>query len=113
MTTSAHDRLIALYQSYSDAYDRRAGDLAAAQTPDQINAILSNINTLECAYLEAARDALDATGPAVEQAYADAQAARTAVDAAYQDAKGIVEKIRLVGSVAKKATALVKAARGS
>ena len=113
MTSSAHDRLIEVYKSYADAYDRRAGDLAAAQTPDQVSAILANVNTLECAYLEAARDALDATGPAVEQAYTDAQAARAAVDAAYQAAKGIVEKIRLVGGVAKKATALVKAAQGS
>jgi hypothetical protein len=111
MTTSAQDRLLEVSQSYGDAYDRRAGDLAAAQSPDQINAILANVNTLEIAYLEAARNALDATGPAVEQAYTDAQEARAAVDAAYQNAKGIVEKIRLVGSVAKKATALVKAAR--
>lgn len=110
--TSAHDRLIELYQSYSDAYDRRAADLAAAQSPDQINAILANVNTLECAYLEAARNALDATGPAVEQAYADAQAARAAVDAAYQNARDIVEKIRVVGRLATKATALVKAAQG-
>ena len=112
MSSSAHDRLIEVYQSYSDAYDRRAADLAAAQTPDQVSAILANVNTLECAYLEAARDALDATGPVVEQAYADAQAARAAVDAAYQAAKDIVEKIRLVGSVAKKVTALVKIAQG-
>jgi len=92
MTSSAHDRLIEVYKSYADAYDRRAGDLAAAQTPDQVSAILANVNTLECADLEAAR---------------------AAVDAAYQAAKGIVEKIRLVGGVAKKATALVKAAQGS
>lgn len=113
MTTSAQQRLLEVSQSYGDAYDRRAADLAAAQSPDQIRAILANVDTLEIAYLEAARCALDATGPAVEQAYADAQAARAAVDAAYQAAKDIVEKIRLVGSVAKKATALVKAARGS
>jgi hypothetical protein len=112
MTSTAQDRLIEVYKSYSDAYERRPADLAAAQSPDQINAILANVNALECAYLEAARDALDATGPAIEQAYADAQAARTAVDAAYQNAKGIVEKIRLVDSLAKKATALVKAAHG-
>ena len=112
MSSSAHDRLIEVYQSYSDAYDRRAADHAAAQTPDQVSAIRANVNTLECAYLEAARDALDATGPVVEQAYADAQAARAAVDAAYQAAKDIVEKIRLVGSVAKKVTALVKIAQG-
>ena len=113
MTTSARDRLIEVSQSYGDAYDRRAADLAAAQSPDQINAILANVNTLECAYLEAARNALDATGPAVEQAYTDAQAARAAVNAAYQNAKDIVEKIRLVGSLAKKATALVKAAQSA
>lgn len=113
MTSSAQDRLMEVYKSYADAYDRRAGDLAAAQTPEQINAILTNVNTLECAYLDAARDALDASGAAVEQAYTDAQAARAAVDAAYQNAKSIVEKIRLVGSVAKKATALVKAAHGT
>ena len=113
MTTTAQDRLLEVYQSYADAYDRRGTDLAAAQSPDQINAILANVNALETAYLEAARNALDATGPAVEQAYADAQAARAAVEAAYQGAKDIVEKIRLVGSLAKKATALVKAAHGS
>lgn len=111
--SSAQDRLLEVYKSYGDAYDRRAADLAAAQSPDQINAILANVNTLECAYLEAAREALDATGPVVEQAYADAQAARAAVDAAYQQAKDIVTKIRLVGSLAKKATALVKAAHGN
>jgi hypothetical protein len=113
MTTSAQDRLLEVSQSYGDAYDRRAADLAAAQAPDQINAILANVNTLEIAYLEAVRGALDATGPVVEQAYTDAQAARAAVDAAYQNAKSIVEKIRLVGSLAKKATALVKVAQGA
>lgn len=113
MATTAHDRLIEVYQSYSDAYDRRAADLAAAQSPDQINAILTNVNALECAYLDAARNALDASGAVVEQAYADAQAARAAVNAAYQNAKDIVEKIRLVGSLAKKATALVKAAQSA
>jgi hypothetical protein len=113
MTTSPRDRLIEVYQSYSDAYARRADDLAAAQSPDQIRAILANVNALEATYLEAARNALDATGSVVEQAYADAQAARAAVDAAYQGAKDIVEKIRLVGSLAKKASALVKAAGGA
>ncbi|HSI17284.1 MAG TPA: hypothetical protein VK980_05910 [Sphingomonas sp.] len=112
MTSTAQDRLMEVYQSYSDAYERRSDDLAAAQSPDQIKAILANVNTLEIAYLEAARNALDATGPAIEQAFTDAQTARAAVDAAYQNAKGIVEKIRLVGSLAKKATALVKAAHG-
>jgi hypothetical protein len=112
MTSTAQDRLMEVYKSYADAYDRRAADLAAAQSPEQINAILANVNALECAYLEAARTALDATGPVVEQAYTDARAARAAVDAAYQNARDIVEKIRVVGSLATKATALVKAAQG-
>lgn len=113
MTTTAHDRLIEVYTSYSAAYDRSGDDLASAQTPDQVRAVLANLDALELVYLEAARNALDATGAVVEQAFTDARAAREAVDQAYQDAKEMVEKIRLVGSLAKKASTLVKAAKGS
>ena len=86
---------------------------AAVADPVGSESRLANVNALEASYLEAARAALDATGAVVEQAYADARAARAAVDAAYQGAKDIVEKIRLVGSLARKASALVKVAGGA
>jgi hypothetical protein len=112
VASTGHERVIEIYHSYSDAYARRPRDLADATTQAQATQILANGATLEAGYLEAARDALDATGAAVEQAYQDAVAARVAVNAAYQNAQALTAKIALVTAICGKVSDLVKTASG-
>lgn len=111
--STAQDRLDAIYKSYSEAKARRNDDWAAAQTADQADAISRNIEGLENLYLDAANDALDANGPAVEAAYQAAANARKAVNKAYSNAKGIAQKISLVGDLLASLGDLVKEAQAA
>jgi gamma-glutamyl:cysteine ligase YbdK (ATP-grasp superfamily) len=112
MSTCA-DRLAAIHDAYSKAYARRLADWAQAQADDQAQAISDNLEELELNYLRAAKQALDADGSAVENAYAAAKQAQTDVDDAYQAAKGIAEKIQLVSSVVTSVGDLLQKASGS
>lgn len=111
--STPQDRLDALYKSYSEAKGRRNDDWAAAQTADQADAISRNLEGLENLYLDAANDALNANGQAVEAAYQSAVTARKAVNKAYADAKGIAQKIGLVGDLLTSLGDLVKVAQAA
>ena len=112
MNSTAADRLFAVYEAYSQAYDRRAQDWKEAKTKAQADAIFKDVESLEIAYLKAARQALDANGQAIEDAYQAAKTAQQEVDEAYKAAKGIADKIRLVGNVVGKVGDLIKKASG-
>ena len=112
MASSEQDRLAVIYQSFKDAFARRAKDLKDAQTVAQANAILQNVHDLELAYLTAAKQALDRNGAAVEGAYESAVAAKAAVDEAYAAAKTLAQRINLVGELAGQVGDLVKKASG-
>jgi len=111
-SSSAKDRLFLIYEAYSAAYDRRDQDWKEAKSKAQAKAIFRNVERLELLYLKAAKQALDANGPAVEAAYEAAKGAQKAIDDAYNDAKELSEKIRLVSSVIKKVSGLVTKASG-
>jgi hypothetical protein len=112
MPSSEQERLAVIYQSFKDAFARRAKDLKDAQTAAQANAILKNVHDLELAYLTAAKQALDKNGPAIEAAYDKAVAAKTAVDEAYAAAKSLAKRIGLVGDLAGQLGDLVRKASG-
>ena len=99
MASSARDRLHLVYDAYSLAYDRRLDDWKQTTSTAQADAISRNVDRLETQYLKAAKQALDATGPAVEDAYEAAKAAQKDIDDAYESAKSLAEKIALVGKV--------------
>jgi hypothetical protein len=98
MASSKEDRVRLTYDAYSRAYQRRKGDLKAAKTETEVQKILSNVAKLESLYLTAAQDGLDGTAPAIDIAYQAAVDARDAVEDAYNGAKALAEKIRLVGA---------------
>jgi len=107
------ERLQVVHGAFSNAYQRRSQDLKEAKSTAQADQILDNLDELEIAYLRAARNALDANGTAVEEAFEAADAASKAVDEAYRRAKALPEKIRLVTSVAQNVKQLVEKASGA
>ena len=113
MASDGAERQALVYQSWKDAFDRRGEDLQAAQSREQAQAVLANIAKLEAAWLQAANDALDAGGPAIESAYQAAVAAKRQVDEAYAAAKSLAERIGKVGDLAGKVGDLVAKAKGA
>ena len=69
MASTAKDRLAVFYENYQTAFTHRAADLKAATSAVEVQRIMTNVDELEAAYLDAARRALDATGPDIEAAY--------------------------------------------
>lgn len=112
MTSTAEERLFAVYEAYSRAYDRRAQDWKEAKSKAEADAVFRNVERLELLYLKAAKQALAANGPAVEAALDAAKKAQKSVDDAYTAAKSLAEKIRLVGSIVGKVGDLVSKAQG-
>jgi hypothetical protein len=106
------ERLEEIHAAFALALQRRPADLKQAATEAQVIAVLNNARSLEASFLKAATAALNATGAEVEAALRDAQDARAAIDAAYQAAKSLPEKIRLVSKGAKAVGELVKKAQG-
>lgn len=111
--STAQDRLAVILAAYKAANARRAADLQQATTQEQAQAILDNVEALDAAYLNAARAALDANGPAVEAAYQAARAASAQVDAAYQSAQALPNRIRAVSQAVAAVTGLLNKAGGS
>lgn len=110
--TTATERLAVVYDSYKCVYAHRAQDLKEAATDEDVDRILANVDSLEGCYLAAAKQALDASGGEVEEAFAGARAAHGLVVKAYEDAIALAEKIRLVSSSARAvASLLAKAGR--
>jgi tryptophan 2,3-dioxygenase len=98
--------------AYSKAYARRPDDLKQATSSDQVQQILDNVDMLEEQYLDAARQALDAGGSAVEQAYRDATTAKQQVEQAYENALELPDRIAAVTTLADNVQKLVVAATG-
>lgn len=112
MASTPAERLYVVYDAYSQAYGRRAQDLKDSTTKAQADSVLRNVESLEALYLRAAKQALDATGQAVEDALKAAKAAQKDVTDAYEKAKSIADKLKLVGSVVSKIGDLVGRAAG-
>jgi len=111
MASSAKDRLAVFYENYQTAFTNRASDLKAATTAVEVERIMANVDALETAYLDAARQALDATGPDIESAYQEALAATQSVEKAYQQGKALAARIEAVaGAVTALGTLLTKTA---
>jgi hypothetical protein len=113
MASSPADRLALIYQAYKDAFARRGMDLKDARTPDDAQAVLANVDDLERAYLDAARQALDANGDAVEAAYQAAKSAADAVDKAYREGQALAARITAVAGVATAVSNLLAKAAGA
>jgi len=109
MSTPA-ERLQAIHDSFSKAYARRLKDWKDAKSQAEADAVSRNLNRLEETYLRAAKQALDANGAAVEAAYEDAKSAQKIVDEAYQEAKKLPERIRLVSGIATSIADLLRKA---
>ncbi len=113
MPTTPEERLILVYESYRNAYERRAKDWQKATTLKQAKAIAKNVDGLESAYLQAARNALDANGANVEAAFAQAKLAKEEVEKAYRKAKKLTDKIKTVSELVNGVGDLVKKASGN
>ena len=100
MASSPADRLQLIYEAYKAAFARRGTDLKQAQTADEAQAVLDNVDSLERSYLDAARQALDANGDTIEAAYQAAKAASDAVERAYQQGQQLAARINAVAGVA-------------
>lgn len=110
MASSSKERLYEIYTAYNIAFTRRSSDLKEAASDAQADQILKNVESLESAYLKAAKQALDAAGPEVEQAYQSAVAARKEIQSAYNQAKKLALRIKAVGGAVKAVGNLVKLA---
>jgi hypothetical protein len=108
--STAKDRLYEVYSAYRRAVERRPTDLKQAGSVSEVNKILGNLNKLHAQYFKAALAELDATGADVESAYRAAKSANEAVAAAYDQAKALAERIRLVSKLLDSVTDLVKKA---
>lgn len=108
--SSPTDRLALVQDAYSKAYARRPEDLKQATSSDLVQQILDNVDALEEQYLDAAREALDATGAAVEQAFHDASTARQQVEQAYENALELPDRIAAVTTLTDNVQKLVATA---
>ena len=113
MDSSPADRLDVIYQAYKAAFARRGFDLKDCQTADQAHAVLANVDALEQSYLDAARQALDANGPAVEAAYQAAKSASDAVEQAYQKGQALAARITAMAGIVTAVSNLVTKAAGA
>lgn len=111
MSTPAQ-RLLVIHEAFSKAYARRAGDLKDARSDAEADRILRNVDSLETAYLKAAKQALDASGEAVEEAYNIAKKAQKDINDAYNKAKALPERISLSTSVVRSVSELIRKASG-
>ena len=107
MASTSGDRLALVYAAYQDAFARRATDLQQAQTADQAQAVMDNVDALERIYLDAATKALDETGPEVEAAYNSAKSAADAVERAYAQGQQLAARISAVAGLVTAAGALI------
>ena len=107
MASSSGERLALIYAAYQAAFARRASDLQQAQTADQAQAVMDNVDSLERIYLDAADKALDETGPDVEAAYQAAKSAAAAVEQAYAQGQELTARINAVAGIVTAAGALV------
>lgn len=112
MQSTPQERLFEVYESYRQAYDRRAIDWKECTTVAQAKSVAKNVDALETIYLQAAKQALETNSPSVELAYSAARQARADVDKAYQNAVALAARIRLVGNVVSKVGDLLKKATG-
>jgi hypothetical protein len=113
MPSTATQRLTVIYNAYKSAFARRASDLKQATTPDQVQAIMDNVDALEGSYLDAARQSLDASGPDIEACYQAALSTTEAVEKAYAQGKALAERIAAVSGVVTAVGNLVTKAAGA
>ena len=86
--------------AYQDAWNNRKQDRKDCQgDTDRLKAVNANLDGLHTQMLRAARESLEANGPAVEAAYADAKAAKKAVDDARQAAADIATRITAISGL--------------
>ena len=111
MPSSKEERLSLIYEVYRSALQRRGQDMEEAGADAQAKRrIRENVDNLEIAWLDAVTQSLAATGPAVEEAYEKAVAAKKAIDDALKAEKGLYERIGLVGDLVGKIGDLVSKA---
>jgi acetylglutamate kinase len=85
--------------------------LVEALQAEGVRATSIQSGVFETAYLDAARQALDSTGPDVESAYQEALAATQSVEKAYQQGKALAARIEAAaGAVTALGNLLTKAA---
>lgn len=98
--STPQDRFQQALDAYRDAWDNRKKDRADCQGDlVKLKAVNANIQGLNTQMLRGAKEWLEATGPDVEAAYADAIAAKKAVDDARSAAVGIVTRINAISSL--------------
>lgn len=102
MPSTEEERLFAIREAYRKARMREARDLAQAKSAAQVRAILRNVRSLKNKHDKATITALEASGADVEAAYRAAKQAQQDVDEAYDKARDIADKIRLVGEISTK-----------
>ena len=107
MASTSGQRLAVVYAAYQAAFARRSSDLQQAQTADQAQAVMDNVDALERIYLDAANKALDETGPEVEAAYDAAKSAAAAVEQAYAQGQQLAARINAVAGLVTAAAALI------
>ena len=111
--STPQERLFEIYETYRVAFANRAADWKLARTMKEADTIERNVDALESAYLRAAKQALDANGPAVEAAYQAAKTARDDVTNAYLEARALADRIRSVGAAIKAVGGLLATASGN
>jgi hypothetical protein len=113
MASTADERLALFLANYQRSAARRPGELKAATNAADVDRILAVTDDLEAKYLDAAQQALDATGPDVEAAYQAALAATQAVEHAYAQGKALADRIRAVAGAATALGNLLTKAAGA
>lgn len=96
MPSTAAERLYEISLALQAAREVRA-NLPGNASQEQRTSLQTHIDGLQGALYRAGKQALDATGSEVEQAFKDAVSAREAVEDALAKAKETAERIRLVG----------------
>ena len=100
-----------VYNAYRTAYLNRSKDWKECTTMAQADGVATNVDKLETLYLKAGKQALNATGNDVENAYRLAKSAQDEVENAYKQAVALAERIRLVGQIAGKVGDLISKAK--
>lgn len=112
MASSEAERLHEIYTAYREADRAKRRDLREAVSEEEVDAVLDTADALKAVYYRAVNVALDATGPLVEAAWAEAREANKRIREAREAAAALPERIRLGARVLDSIQKLVEAADG-
>jgi hypothetical protein len=109
--SSESDRLATIQDNYTSALDNEPHDLAAAQTPADVTAVVANVATARSVYFAAVAAQLSNASAAVEAAFETAKRAVKSVEDAREASAAFPNLLNQLSAATSAASDLLKLAK--